>query len=84
MRAKANAELMSLSFIIPLPGVNVIKLFTAVNFRIFRKKARVFVLGKHFQSSLLFAGKAGTYLCDALLSVLHHRWASELRPQTLD
>ncbi len=38
--------------------VNVIKLFTAVSYD-FLKYARAFVLGKPFQPSVTFAGKAG-------------------------
>jgi len=39
------------------PGVNFIKLFTVVNYKFF-KKARVFVPGKLFKSSLMFVGRA--------------------------
>ncbi len=39
-------------------GANPIKLFTAVIYD-FSLQARVFVPGKPFQSSLMFAGKAG-------------------------
>jgi len=42
------------------PGNNVIKLFTPAIFR-FSYQARVFVPGRPFQLSLLFAGKAKTY-----------------------
>jgi hypothetical protein len=41
-------------------GGNSIKLFTTVIYG-FSKQARVFVPGKPFQPSLMFAGKAGAY-----------------------
>jgi hypothetical protein len=43
------------------PGANVIKLFMAASYKIFNKSmclARVFVLGKPFQGSLMFEGEA--------------------------
>jgi hypothetical protein len=42
------------------PGANPMKLFTAV-IDGFSQIAGVFVPGKPFQPSLMFAGKAGTY-----------------------
>ncbi len=42
------------------PGANVIKLFTVVSYD-FSQLATVFVLGKPFQLSLVFVGKARTY-----------------------
>ncbi len=42
------------------PVANVIRLFTAVGYDV-SKYARTFVSGKLFQSSLMFAGKAGVY-----------------------
>ncbi len=47
-----------------IPGANVIKLFSAVNYD-FLKYARVFVPGKPFQPSLMSSGKAGAYLSEA-------------------
>jgi hypothetical protein len=46
------------------PGVNVIKLFTVVSYEL-SQSARAFVLGKPFQPSLIFAGKAGVYPIEA-------------------
>jgi hypothetical protein len=43
------------------PGVSVIKLFTDVSYE-FSQKARVLVLDKPFQLSLMFVDKAGGYL----------------------
>ncbi len=46
------------SFIGTAPAANPIKLFAAVIYE-FSLQARVFVLGKAFQPSLMFASKAG-------------------------
>jgi hypothetical protein len=43
------------------PGAIVIKLFTVVSYD-FSQLATMFVLGKPFQLSLVFVGKAGAYL----------------------
>jgi hypothetical protein len=45
------------------PGANVINLFTAVSYD-FPKKVGAFVPGMPFQPSLMFAGKAGSYLSE--------------------
>ncbi len=47
------------SFMTQAPVANVIKHFTAAICE-FSKLARVFVPGKHFQSSIMFAVKAGS------------------------
>jgi len=47
-----------------LPVANGIKLFTAVRYK-FSQEARVFILGRPFQQSLLFVGKARAYLSEA-------------------
>jgi hypothetical protein len=47
------------SFITSTPGVDVIKLFTAVSCS-FSYLARVFVRGWHFRPSLMFVGKANS------------------------
>ncbi len=46
------------------PGANPMTLFTPVIYR-FSLQARVFVPGKTFQPSLMFAGKARAYPSDA-------------------
>ncbi len=65
------------------PVANVIKLFTAVSYE-FSLLARVFVPGKPFQPSLMFAGKAVAYQSEAPFKVLHSRIGSWPYPQTLD
>jgi len=45
-------------------GANVIKLFTAANYK-FSQKAREFVRGNSFYSSLMFVGKSGAFLSEA-------------------
>ncbi len=47
------------------PGANVMKLFTAVNYKR-SQNAIAFAPGKLFQLSLMFAGKAGAYPSKAL------------------
>ena len=65
------------SFIVQAPGVDPIKLITAVIYG-FMKYAGVFLLGKPFQPSLMFAGKAGSYLNEAPFRI-----GSWPHPQTL-
>jgi hypothetical protein len=48
------------------PVANVIKIFTAVSYD-FSLKARAFVPGKPFQTSLIFVGKARAYPSEAPL-----------------
>jgi hypothetical protein len=55
------------------PGPYVIKLFTAINDEFCNRLTRVFVPGKPFQPSLIFAGKA-----------LHYRVSPWPYTQTLD
>ncbi len=61
------------------PEAIVIKLFTAVSYD-FSLKARVFVPGKPFQSSLMLAVRPGAY---PRVEQLHLGWLW-LYPQTLD
>jgi hypothetical protein len=44
----------------------------------------VFVFGKFFQPSLMFAGKAGAYSNEVLFQVLRNKVGSWPHPQTLD
>jgi hypothetical protein len=46
--------------------------------------ARVFVPGKPFQPSLMFAGKAGAYWSEAPFQLLHFREGSRPHPQTVN
>ncbi len=54
------AVIYTFTYDCPSPGSNVIKIYTDVNYECL-EEARVFVLGKPFQPSLMFVGKASGY-----------------------
>ncbi len=59
------------------PGVNVIKLFTAVIYK-FSEKARLFVSCKPFKDSIVFVGEAGVYNSETAFKCSTLRLASGL------
>ncbi len=48
------------------PGINVVKLFTAVSYK-FSWQASVFVSCKPFKDSIVFDGKEGAYTSETIL-----------------